>query len=247
MATQRSLVSAVASYVDQTGRRLSGLQAFARWSASEPSLAHFRSVPEVVRACRDGSPEVQDALLGALLSVAAEDTLANLAMIAALSRHLGRAVAAWRRGGAPVSDIAVMEADLVSECWATVASLAVAVAGGEPVPAKLAFAIVDRARAAVRTPRRRELRAAKRQVRLESYLPCLAREDKAPPVEELATEIVAAVRTGRLSASAARPVFLTRVAGYSTAEAAESLGQSPAVLRALRSRAERALVVAGRS
>jgi hypothetical protein len=40
-------------------------------------------------------------------------------------------------------------------------------------------------------------------------------------------------------------VFLTRVAGYSSAAAGEQLGQSPAVVRALRSRAERALVRAG--
>jgi DNA-directed RNA polymerase specialized sigma24 family protein len=82
-------------------------------------------------------------------------------------------------------------------------------------------------------------------VNLGGQLPQLAHEDKAPPAEELARQIGAAVRAGHLSAPAARPVFLTRVAGYSTAEAAESLGHSPAVLRALRSRAERALVSAG--
>jgi DNA-directed RNA polymerase specialized sigma24 family protein len=37
-------------------------------------------------------------------------------------------------------------------------------------------------------------------------------------------------------------VFLTRVAGYSPAEAAQRLGVTPAVVRALRSRAERQLV-----
>jgi len=245
MANSGSLVGAIASYVDQTGRRLAGLQSFARWSVSDPRLARFASLPELVRACRHGAPEVQDALLGALLAVAVDDPLGNLAAIAALSRRLGGVVAAWRLGGASGSDIAVLEADLVSECWAAVAALAAALAAGEPLPPKLALAIVDRARATVRAPRRRELRAARRQVRLEGDLPHLAREDKAPAAEELAGEIRAAVRAGRLSAAAARPVFLTRALGYSTAEAAQYLGRSPDVLRALRSRAERALVRSG--
>ena len=57
-----------------------------------------------------------------------------------------------------------------------------------------------------------------------------------------AAQIRDAVRAGRISARAAAPVFLTRVAGYSTAEAARALGRAPAVLRVQRSRAERALV-----
>ena len=231
--------------MDAMGRRLAGLQAFARWSASDPRLARYRSLPEVVRACRDGSPELQDALLGALLGAAAGDPLAKLAAVAALSRRLAGAVSAWRRAGASSSDLAVLEADLVSECWAAVSALAASAAAGEPLPPRAALAVVDRARGAVRGPRRRELRAAGRQVSLGGQLPQLAHEDQAPPAEELARQIGAAVRAGHLSAPAARPVFLTRVAGYSTAEAAESLGHSPAVLRALRSRAERALVLAG--
>jgi hypothetical protein len=73
----------------------------------------------------------------------------------------------------------------------------------------------------------------------------LTGDNKAPAAEELAKQIGAAVRAGHLSVAAARPVFLTRVAGYSSAAAGEQLGQSPAVVRALRSRAERALVRAG--
>jgi DNA-directed RNA polymerase specialized sigma24 family protein len=242
MATSGSLINAISSYVDQTGRRLSGIRAYGRWCRAQPLLARYPCLADALRACRYGAPEVQDALLGALVTVAVEDPLGNLAVIAALSRRLGGVVAAWRRGGASGSDIAVLEADLVSECWAAVAVLAAGVASGEALPPKLAFAIVDRAHAAVRAPRRRELRAAGRQVRLQGELPHLAKEDKAPAAEELAREIGAAVRAGRLSAAAARPVFLTRALGYSTAEAAQYLGRSPAVLRAQRSRAERALV-----
>ena len=122
------------------GRRLAGLQRFARWSASDPALACFASLPEVVRACRDGSPELQDNLLGVLVAISVEDPLAALAVVAALSRRLGGVVSAWRRGGAPAADLVVLEADLVSECWAVVTTLAAGVAGGEAVPPKVAFA-----------------------------------------------------------------------------------------------------------
>jgi hypothetical protein len=245
MPTSGSLVSAISSYVDQTGRRLAGIQSFTRWKAHDPALARFASVPEVVRACRDGSPEVQDQLLGALVAISAEDTLAALAVVAALSRRLAGALAVWRRGGASPPDLAVLEADLVSECWAAVRTLAAGVDAGEAVPTKVAFAIMDRARAAVRSPRLRELRAARRQVCLEGHIPFLAREYQPPASEELAKQIGTAVGAGHLSVAAARPVFLTRVAGYSTEAAGERLGQSPAVVRALRSRAERALVRCG--
>jgi hypothetical protein len=245
MATSPSLISAVSTYVDQTGRRLAGLQSFARWSASDPRLARFASLPELVRACRDSSPEVQDNLLDALVAISVDDPLAALAVVAALSRHLGGIVAAWRRGGASASDLAVLEADLVSECWAAVATLASRVPRGELVLSKLGLVIVDRARAAVRAPRLRELRSARRQVRLDSHISYLGSDDKTLPAEELAKQISAAVRDGHLSVAAARPVFLTRVAGYSTAAAGEQLGHSPAVVRAIRSRAERALVRSG--
>jgi hypothetical protein len=245
MATSGSLISAVSSYVDQTGRRLAGIQSFTRWKAHDPALARFASVPELVRACRDGSPEVQDTLLGALVAISLEDPLAALAVVAALSRRLAGALSAWRRGGASATDLAVLEADLVSECWAAVKTLSAGVGDGEAVPPKVAFAIMDRARAAVRSPRLRELRAAGRQVCLEGHIPFLAREDEAPATEELAKQLGAAVSAGHLSVAAARPVFLTRVAGYSTEAAGKQLGQSPAVVRALRSRAERALVRCG--
>jgi DNA-directed RNA polymerase specialized sigma24 family protein len=245
MATSASFISAVSSYVDQAGRKLAGIKSFARWSVSYPALARFASLPELVRACRNGSPEVQDNILGALVAVSGEDPLAALAVVAALSRRLGTVTAAWRRGGASASDLAVLEADLVSECWVAVVTLASRVAIGEPLPPKVALIIVDRARAAVRAPRLRELRSARRQVSLEGQVLSLAGDDKAPAANELAKQIAAAVRAGCLTAAAARPVFLTRVAGYSTAAAAGQLGCSPAVVRALRSRAERALVGSG--
>ncbi|MHB1534753.1 MAG: sigma factor-like helix-turn-helix DNA-binding protein, partial [Acidimicrobiales bacterium] len=68
-------------------------------------------------------------------------------------------------------------------------------------------------------------------------LPSLARS----AAELLAVEVARAVQEGRITAAAARPVFLTRVVGFPVAEAAERLGCSPGVIRALRSRAERRL------
>jgi DNA-directed RNA polymerase specialized sigma24 family protein len=80
-----------------------------------------------------------------------------------------------------------------------------------------------------------------RQVSLE-VLAEVATDIGRPSSEVLAAEIGAAVRAGRITAKAAAPVFLTRVAGYSPTEAAQRLGLTPAAVRAVRSRAERRLV-----
>lgn len=245
MATSPSLIRTVTTYVDTTGSRLAGIQAFAHWASAEPCFAAYCSLPEAVRACRHGAPDVQDALLGALLRVGNDDSLAQLAAVAALSRRLAATLGAWRRGGAPPADIPALEADLVSECWVAVASLAAGLTAGVPLPPRLALVLVDRARAAVRGSRRRELRARLRQVGFDEYLPELASEDRAAAASELGRQIGAAVRAGRLSASAARTVFLIRVAGYSATEAASSLGRSAASVRSTVSRAERVLVATG--
>jgi DNA-directed RNA polymerase specialized sigma24 family protein len=177
----------------------------------------------------------------AILSIADGDHLAQLTAVACLSRKLGAVVAGWRRGGASATDIEALEADLVSEAWSAVANAAALLAAGAPPPPRLGLVLVDSARHAVRGPRRRELRAAGREVHLDDLdgFGCAAER---PANERLASEIVAAVRAGRLSAKAVAPVFLTRVAGFSPEEAGKRLGMSPAVLRATRSRAERRLV-----
>ena len=241
MTTPPSLISSVSGYVALLGQRLAGRQALARWACLEPSLARFAHTGELACACREAGPEEQDRLLVAMLAVARDDQLAQLVVVAGLSRRLASAVAAWKRGGASRTDLVNLEADLVSGCWAAVVAVAAALAGGEVQPARLGLALLDQARRSVRAPRRRELRAAARQVSLERSAEPAA-EDCQPVAEELAAEIGDAVRAGRISACAARPLFLTRVAGYSPAEAARRLGCTPAVVRAVRSRAERALV-----
>ena len=241
MAPTTSLVTSVAGYVAATGNHLAGRQALARWASLQPALRDFSTLAEVVAACRDGAPEQQDRVLGALLRVSHGDQLAQLTVIAALGRKLGGAVSSWRRAGASPADLDVLQADLVSRCWEVVAATAALIADGEAPPPHLALELVGRAWDAFRVPRRRERRAAAHHVGLDR-LGELATRPGRSAADALAREIGSAVRAGRISAKAAAPVFLTRVVGYSSAEAAKRLGVTPAVVRALRSRAERLLV-----
>ena len=236
-----SLISAVSSYVSAAGQRLSGHQALARWARSQPCLRGFKGIAELVAACRDGTSQQQDHLLAALLAVAHDDQLAQLAVIAALSRQLSRPVTAWRCAGTRPAELEGLEADLVSCCWQVVVAVADEVARGCAPPPRLGAELAGRAWDAARVYRRKELRANARQVSL-GRLDEPASSTGRSAADALAVEIGAAVRAGRISARAAAPVFLTRVAGYSSAEAARRLGVTPAAIRAMRSRAERRLV-----
>ena len=129
MAPSPSLISSFVSYVVATGDHLSGRQALAHWARSQPPLTPF-SIGELVGACREAGPGDQDRLLGALLAVADNDQLAQPAIIAALSRRLAGVVSAWRRGGASISDLAVLQVDVVSGCWAAVANATACLAAG---------------------------------------------------------------------------------------------------------------------
>jgi DNA-directed RNA polymerase specialized sigma24 family protein len=99
--------------------------------------------------------------------------------------------------------------------------------------------LVDRAWETVRAGRRRQRRLEGRLVSWPVEVPAAA--GPRPALEVLAGAITDAVGAGRLSVPAARAVYLTRVAGVSTAEAGRMLGCGPGVLRAVRSRAERRL------
>ena len=241
MATTTSLITSVTNYVSKTGSNLSGRQALARWSVSQPSLGVFPALPDLVSACRQGTPAGQDRLLGALVSVADGDHLAQLTVIAALSRRLSATIAIWRRAGVSPADLDALQADLVTRLWEVVAMHAAAAAAGAPLPPHLGVELVGQALDELRVQRRRERRAGARNVYLDG---CngLAAPPGRTAAEALAEEIGSAVRAGRISAKAAAPVILTRVMGYSSAEAAKRLGVTPASVRALRSRAERQLV-----
>ena len=241
MATTTSLIASVTSYVSKTGRHLSGRQALARWSASQPSLRAFPGLADLVAACRDARPSEQDRLVHALVCVAHGDHLAQLTVIAALSRRLSATVATWRRAGISLADVDALQADLVTRLWEVVARHAAAVKAGAPLPPHLGVELVGQALDELRVQRRRERRAGAHHVYLDHWNGRAAPSGRTA-AEALAEEIGSAVRAGRISARAAAPVFLTRVVGYSSAEAAKRLGVTPASVRALRSRAERRLV-----
>ena len=145
MAPTTSLVTSVAGYVAATGNHLAGRQALARWASSQPALRDFSTLAEVVAACRDGAPEQQDRVLGALLRVAHDDQLAQLTVISALGRKLGAAVSSWRRSGASPADLELLQADLVTRCWEVVAATAAAIADGAAPPPRLALELVGQA------------------------------------------------------------------------------------------------------
>jgi hypothetical protein len=241
MATTTSLIASVTSYVSTTGRHLSGRQALARWSASQPHLRTFPALADLVSACRDGRPADQDRLLGAVVSVADGDHLAQLTVIAGLSRRLSATVATWRRAGVSPVDLEALQADLVTRLWEVIGMHAVAATAGVPLPPHLGVELVGQALDELRVHRRRERRAGAREVCLDGRTG-LVPAAGLTAAEALADEIGSAVRAGRISAKAAAPVFLTRVVGYSSAEAAKCLGVTPASVRAVRSRAERQLV-----
>jgi DNA-directed RNA polymerase specialized sigma24 family protein len=241
MATTTSLITSVTSYVSKTGMHLLGRQALARWSVSQPCLRDYPALADLVAACRDGRPSEQDRLVSALVCVAHGDHLAQLTVIAALSRRLSATVATWRRAGISPADLHALQADLVTRLWEVVARHAAAVRAGTPLPAHLGVELVGQALDELRVQRRRERRAGAHHVYLEHWNG-LAAPSCRTAAEGLAEEIASAVRAGRITPRAAAPVFLTRVAGYSSAEAAKRLGVTPASVRAIRSRAERRLV-----
>ncbi len=172
--------------------------------------------------------------------MAAGDELAQLTVVAGVADRLNTVVAGWRRAGVPFLDLVVMEADLVAECWSAAARLADTIAAGGSLPPRVGWWLVDAAREAVRVPRRKERRAAARQAFLPDSTPA-AVLDPRTGADRLALELAEAIRQGRVSLAAVRPVFLTRVAGFDTTETARRLGCTPAVVRAIRSRTERRL------
>ena len=242
MAHTTNPITALVETVEQLGQRRAGRAAVSRWGTSEPALVEWATAGEVASACRSTRFAAQDQLIESLLRVAAGDELAQLTVVAGLADRLRSIARRWARAGVPDGELQSMEADLVAECWAATSRLAGQVASGHPLPARLGLRLADAAVEAVRVPRRRDRRHAARTVPLTHAAHGMARARTA--ADELALEVADAVRAGRLSLTAARPVFLTRVAGFDVADAAKRLGCTPGVVRAVRSRAERRMVAA---
>lgn len=234
-------IAGLLNRLDIDGDRRTGRASAARWAAAEPELGLWASPGEVAAGCRSATSSDRDRLLSALVRVGAGDQLAQLTVVAGVADRLSGVVGGWYRAGVPRSELSVMEADLVAECWVLVAGLAARVADGSTLPDRLGAWLVDEAREPVRVPRRRELRAVARRGPLIDCNSLASSGDPRTAADRLAVELGEAVRARRITRSAVRPVFLTRVAGYPVAEAARRLGWTPEVLRALRSRAERRL------
>lgn len=242
MAITSDPITQLVDHVEARGRTSSGRLIAAGWGAAVPLLGGWMTAGDIAAFCRTADGPAQDRLIGAVLTVAAGQELAQLTVVAGLAGRLRSVVAGWVRAGVPSWELPGMAADLVSGCWKATAELAGNVSAGAPLPRKVSWYLVDEAREQVRVPRRRERRAAARQIPISSVSLTAVAEPRV--ADRLAVVISDAVRSGRIGRQAAIPVFLTRVAGFEVAETAARLGCSPAVVRAVRSRAERRLVPA---
>lgn len=236
-------INALVAHAEARGDTRLARQTVASWTCRERLLSGWMTAGEIAEASRSATGLEQDRLIAALLRSGGEDELAVLTVVAGLAGRLRSVLLGWQRAGAKAWELPGLAADLVTQCWAAAAGLAADVAAGGPVPARVAWHLVDEAREAVRVPRRRERRRAVRHL-AEEDLPGSAGTQARTVEEALAGEIADAVRAGRITRAAAAPVFLTRVAGFGVGETAERLGCSTAVVRAVRSRAERRLTAA---
>lgn len=237
MATTHSPIDALVSHIDLVSPTSQARRACARWGSADPSLAGFRRPAEVAAAIRCGQPSVQDDLVARLLAVGARDELAQLTIVAGLSRRLGYVVARWRRAGVPAGALDQLEADLVAECWRVVSAAGRTGPGGSPS----AMAVVQAAWQAARAPRRAELRRAARTDCLDDTHPATGERSNRSREDQMAELVLDAYRGRQVSFSGARLVFTTRVAGLPVSDVAARLGCSPQSVRTRRARAERAL------
>jgi DNA-directed RNA polymerase specialized sigma24 family protein len=235
MTAATPLIDAITAHVDRHGSRPPARRATRRWGALDPIFFAYTSPAEVAWAGRTGGPKLQDRLLGSLLRVGDGDW-AELTALAILAPRLAWVVRGWAHHGVTPADLADLEADLVAECWSQIRQ---AMTDGDPDPDRAGLVLVDRARSTVRNRRTTERRRAQR------HTTELAQNDQAagragdprPGLSLLAGAISEAHRAGRLGEAPARALFLTRVVGLSTDEAAQQLGTGPGAIRVLRSRA----------
>jgi DNA-directed RNA polymerase specialized sigma24 family protein len=237
-------MTSIVAHVDTVGAGRHGWRAASRWAVTEPALAGYESPAGVARAVRAATPQLQDRVVGALLRVGEGDEWAELTVLAVLAPRVAWAVRAWVAGGVSGSDVADLEADLVSECWTLIRDLM----GGPVPPDRPGLTLVGRSRTTVRdrrdTARRRTARDVFVDAAAETGGPA-AEGDNRSGIEVLADRIVDAHCAMRLTLGPARALYLTRVAGLSTAETAALLATDPGSVRALRSRATRQLLRTG--
>jgi len=201
-----------------------------RWGSERHSLAGYHSVGQAVRSAW-ADPELATVLIAELMALPDPDGVATQAAVAIVAPRLASVVARWVRAGVSGCDLEDMESELVA---ATIEWLRILPG---PVPPG---AITDLAWARVRNARRRQLRAAGRQVTLDPAAMATETPSRAAAMT-VARVVIDGYRSGRLSLPGAQALWATGVAGHSSTDAAQRLGCQPDALRARRSRAIRAL------
>lgn len=217
-----------------------GRRAALRWSLANPDLAGLGDLAGLAESIRSAGPAGQDQLLSVMLGLATGDQLAQLVAVAGLGGHLRRIVTRWETAGVPVSELRVLETDLVSQCWGAVQGAAGRLASGGALPQRPALALMTAAWVATRSPRLRDRKSPVQHIPLDeaAHLPSTQSEH---PGIELARHLTDAVRSGDLDHRSASLVFSTRVSGVSVGDAAAHFAVTPESLRQLRTRAERRL------
>lgn len=208
-----------------------GRAAAQRWRRAEPALAGIAHPLDALALCHSSCDRRQsNEALAALVRLGADDTLATLTAVVALLPGLG-AIAGRLRRCAGIDQFS-LQADLASAAWEVIRASA-----GEAL-AWPASVILSRARDRLRSAARTD---ARRRAALvgAGALEGLAAGPGRPVLDCLGLALGEAWAADPDSREALRLVFVTRVWGTSTAEAAAECGIDVRVLRARRARAER--------
>ena len=242
---RRSLIAVLVDHVATAGSRPPAVKAAAAWRDGDSRFEEWGASPATVAAtARKATPGERDCIVAALLRHSSTgDSWAQLTVVAALAPRLSWIAAGWARHPGARPHLDDMEAELLAECWAATTD-----PGRLPPGPRPGLAIVDRAWGQVRDRRTRQRRNDALLEPLHPDTTLRTKRDTAggvtasvPALEVLACEVNEAVTSGVLTLAAARALYLTRVSGMSTAEAANAMGTDPATVRALRSRAARRL------
>ena len=183
----------------------------------------------ICRGCWRRDPAGANRVLSAL--VQAGDPVSRATVLAVLGPGLDAAIVAlagqWRVERSEV------EAELVAVAWARIGEAAGTRMGW---PARI---LVDDIRDRTRTTLRRAARRADRHQPIDAAL-CLPAADRLVAVEDRVA-FDGRARAAGLSPAALDVVWTTRVEALGLSDAARRSGRSPAAVRAMRARAERAL------
>jgi len=202
-------------------------------------LADADTLETLVELCRTTTDRDRAGrILAALVSLSAEDELAAVGALVALSPALVRLS---RRLMATGVDFHQADTDVLAVAFEQIAVVRVRMSSTEVSVAHLARTIIGRTWDRLRTELRADQRCALRRCRLD-----VAGTPVAPPSPEptpgITTVLTEAVSTGAISAEAARIIHATRVERRSFRSLACELHKGEAALYKIRQRSERALI-----